>query len=205
MKNQKKHLFQENITRFFTMFQWSKIILLALIAFSIIINQFSPVVYAHAETTSSVTSESTQSTPLISSESASMSSTTSDIQGVDYATTTDEDYSSENIKIIEEDRSLRTETTKTFLKEDGSYALAIYGEAIHYEEDGVFKDIDNTLYYEKETDSYQNTANRLQLKFPKNLDHHAKVQLSVDDYDVAWMEIFIFKDGFNLRNIYEKR
>ncbi len=178
MKNQKKHLFQENITRFFTMFQWSKIILLSLIAFSIIINQFSPVVYAHAETTSSITSESTQSTPLISSE---------------------------NIKIIEEDRSLRTETTKTFLKEDGSYALAIYGEAIHYEEDGVFKDIDNTLYYEKETDSYQNTANRLQLKFPKNLDHHAKVQLSVDDYDVAWMEIFMFKDGFNLRNIYEKR
>jgi hypothetical protein len=139
------------------------------------INELPPTIKVFAETEPPTASESLDTTP-----------NTSDWEGVDYATTTDDYFTSENIHIIEEDRSLRTETTKTFLKEDGSYALAIYGEAIHYEEDGVFKDIDNTLYYEKETDSYQNTANRLQLKFPKNLDHHAKVQLSVDDYDVSW-------------------
>ena len=41
---------------------------------------------------------------------------------------------------------LRTETTKTFRLEDGSYYVAQYDTAIHYPDaDGVWQDIDNTL------------------------------------------------------------
>lgn len=49
-------------------------------------------------------------------------------------------------KDIVELKELRTETTKTFRLEDGSYYVAQYDTAIHYlDADGVWQDIDNTL------------------------------------------------------------
>lgn len=47
--------------------------------------------------------------------------------------------------IIGEDTSKRASNIKYFLNEDFSYTAAIYPTAVHYRENGQWKDIDNTL------------------------------------------------------------
>ncbi len=52
----------------------------------------------------------------------------------------------EKIQKIFELTDKRTETTKTFRLEDGSYYLAQYDTSVHYlDADGIWQDIDNTL------------------------------------------------------------
>lgn len=48
-------------------------------------------------------------------------------------------------KIVREVTELREENAKHFLCEDGSYIAVSYFEPVHYEENGVWKEIDNTL------------------------------------------------------------
>ncbi len=52
------------------------------------------------------------------------------------------EYSS---KVIGEVESLRDEYTKHFRCDDGSFVAAIYNEPVHYQENGEWKEIDNTL------------------------------------------------------------
>ena len=47
--------------------------------------------------------------------------------------------------ILEEIDGKREENIKHFLTADHTYLAAVYPSAVHYEEDGVWKDIDNTL------------------------------------------------------------
>ena len=52
--------------------------------------------------------------------------------------------------IVAEEEELRTETTKTFRRRDGSYVLAMYDSPVHYEnEQGEMEEIDNTFVQEK--------------------------------------------------------
>lgn len=61
------------------------------------------------------------------------------------AVTETEDTSAAAVHIVEEDISKRTANTKTYRRSDGSYTAAVYPYAVHYEEDGTYKDIDNSL------------------------------------------------------------
>ncbi len=47
--------------------------------------------------------------------------------------------------ILEEDITKRESNVKHFRLSDGSYVAVIYNESVHYEKDGEWKDIDNTL------------------------------------------------------------
>ena len=112
--------------------------------------------------------------------------TTESIEMPNYNTTTDEDFDITAIEVQEEIEALRTEDTKTFKRVDGTYEIAYYGTTIHYEEDGVYKDIDNTLSYDDKDSSYENKANKFKIKLPKTIDDHKAIKLSMDDYNIAW-------------------
>ncbi|RJX23864.1 MAG: DNRLRE domain-containing protein [Acholeplasma sp.] len=92
----------------------------------------------------------------------------------------------EELGIVEEVVSKRTETSKTFRRVDGSYVVALYNGRIHYEDDGELKDIDNRFLLDESTNLYENSNNSFKVKFPKTLDDNKKIKLSMDHYDIAW-------------------
>ena len=47
--------------------------------------------------------------------------------------------------LLEEDQEIREENVKYFFRSDGNREAAVYQEPVHYQEDGTWKDIDNTL------------------------------------------------------------
>ncbi|MBO4366085.1 MAG: DNRLRE domain-containing protein, partial [Clostridia bacterium] len=80
----------------------------------------------------------------------------------------------------------RAAHTKTFRLSDGSYALADYAEAVHFEENGQWADYDNTLkYIETESFSgYENTASDVQMRFSVYPDDNELVSLQSGAYMV---------------------
>lgn len=47
--------------------------------------------------------------------------------------------------ILEELEEKRNEYSKEFLTDKGNHMAVVYAEAVHYEEDGKWKEIDNSL------------------------------------------------------------
>src|SRR3989339_897535 len=74
-----------------------------------------------------------------------------------------------DVPLVSEDVSRRTETEKHFRKLDGTYEVSIYDEAIHYEKDGKWEEIDNTLQLDSKSSSYINKANKFEVSFPKSI------------------------------------
>jgi RHS repeat-associated protein len=105
---------------------------------------------------------------------------------IEYPTTTDDDFDYSQVELSSEVVSERTESTKTFLREDGSYVVAMYDDVIHYEDNGEFKNIDNSLIYNDTSDEYSNKENKFSIKFPKKLDDNKSVKLVLGDYRVDW-------------------
>lgn len=67
-------------------------------------------------------------------------------------------------KIITEETGKRDQYTKYFLTEQNAHMVAMYPDPVHYEEDGQWKDIDNTLTLQENEDNeqvYQNTASNV--------------------------------------------
>lgn len=60
--------------------------------------------------------------------------------------------------IIGEVETLRDEYTKHFRREDGSFVAAIYSEPVHYIDNGVWKEIDNTIEVDDMNKSSQMNA-----------------------------------------------
>ena len=59
--------------------------------------------------------------------------------------------------IVEEIVDKRTEYSKEFRTSKGNYMAVLYPEAVHYDKDGQWKEIDNTLVLQ-EDGSYSNAA-----------------------------------------------
>jgi hypothetical protein len=102
----------------------------------------------------------------------------------DYPTTTDPDFDPSQVEIESEVMDERTETTKTFRKIDGTYEVAMYNDVVHYEENGEYKQVDNSLY--ENGNDFENTANKFKVKFPKKLDDNKQIKLSMDNYSIDW-------------------
>jgi RHS repeat-associated protein len=102
----------------------------------------------------------------------------------EYPSTTDADFDYGSIKIIEEIVSKRTEKSKTFLKEDGTYLVAIYDESVHYLENGNWIQINNSL--NDLGDELETNKNLFKLKFPKYLDDNKQIKLTLGDYSIDW-------------------
>lgn len=79
--------------------------------------------------------------------------------------------------------------TKYFLKEDGSTEVAIYKDQIHYEEDGQWKEIDNTLKdttteteNNKKIDAIGSENGDLKFNFAKDSDSEKLVSIEKEGY-----------------------
>ena len=74
-------------------------------------------------------------------------------------------------RIVSEVVSLRTQTQKHYRMSDGSFLAVDYGTAIHYNDNGEWKDIDNTLRsYARSTDStYRTSAGTATKEFARTL------------------------------------
>ena len=83
----------------------------------------------------------------------------------------------------------RTENSKQFLMSDGMVMVQTYGMPIHYEENGAFKEIDNTLKLsESETGEkyFENTANSFKVRFAENLKTNKGVSVENNGYSLEF-------------------
>ncbi|MBQ7846675.1 MAG: hypothetical protein IJ344_00175, partial [Clostridia bacterium] len=68
--------------------------------------------------------------------------------------------SEEEVTVLYEEESKRTEHEKHYFCSDGSYIAVSYPQAVHYlDDDGVYRDIDNSLSYDEERAAYENAGN----------------------------------------------
>lgn len=88
------------------------------------------------------------------------------------------------LKRIKEVEYLRTPDSKTYLKENGLLETDVYGESVHYLENGVYKEIDNTL--ELISNTYVNKANSYLFSLPKVLDNNKKISLKYKDKEIKF-------------------
>ena len=94
-------------------------------------------------------------------------------------------------RIIGEDESLRTEDTKHFILSNGTKIAARYEVPVHYEVNGEWKDIDNTLTLQDSVDAddikgFVNTASGVRFKFASNSKSAKLFRMKFDEYEVSW-------------------
>ncbi|URZ01869.1 hypothetical protein [Clostridium felsineum] len=89
-------------------------------------------------------------------------------------------------KITKELEEQRTENTKRYQKEDGSYEIAEYGTAVHYKENNKWKDIDNTLKTSDDSGYLENKQNDFKIKISKESDKKKLVDVKKDKYEFSW-------------------
>ncbi len=136
----------------------------------------------------------TVSASSISEESPTQTSNLRE-EAPDYPTTTDPDSDIKNVALVGEVESMRTEGSKTFQRVDGTYVLALYNEAVHYQKDGKWEEIDNSLSFDEKDSSFKNRNNAFEVKFPDNLDGNKKIKLNMGDYAISWSVLDIGKSS----------
>ena len=108
----------------------------------------------------------------------------------EIASAFEEGLSQENIapdeeaEILYELTNRRTENEKQFRMSDGSTLLAQYADAVHYNKDGIWTDIDNTLNADGE--EYVASENAFTVRFAKNGNTHKLLELSLDQYNIRF-------------------
>jgi len=80
----------------------------------------------------------------------------------------------------------RTENTKHFLMSDRSIMASMYDEAVHYNDNGAWIDIDNSFSTNSENE-FENKNNSFKTKFSKKSNGNKLVTIKKDNYSVSWM------------------
>ena len=93
--------------------------------------------------------------------------------------------------VVRELEEERTDNTKHFLMSDHSVKAVVYNEPVHYEENGKWHDIDNSLEYEQETsdedvDGYKTKKGSFDVKFAKNANASKLITINKDKYSLSW-------------------
>ena len=90
--------------------------------------------------------------------------------------------------IVEEDTSKRGESYKEYILNNGLRLATIYPSAIHYEDDGAWKDIDNTLIATLSGGStfYTNTAGKWNVRFPQSLTGSNMIGITKDGFTLQF-------------------
>jgi RHS repeat-associated protein len=95
----------------------------------------------------------------------------------------------EDVHIISEIESLRTEDTATYLNSDGSYTIGQYAEPVFYKDsDGKYKEIDNTLVstIKDGEEVFENKENPFNVSLSKELGNSELVAISSGEYSLKW-------------------
>ena len=90
----------------------------------------------------------------------------------------------EEITILGEITERRTENIKEYLLSNGNTLAAVYGDSVHYQENGEWKDIDNTLIAKNGT--YVNTAGAWDVSFPQTLNSNNRISITKDGYTLSF-------------------
>ena len=92
-------------------------------------------------------------------------------------------------KIVSEITERREKYVKHFIHEDKTYEAAIYPVAVHYKEDGKWKDIDNSLTEttdEEKQQVYGNQSNSFQVRFAKSIHSNKLVRVQKGGHEISW-------------------
>lgn len=95
----------------------------------------------------------------------------------------------EESPIVGEDTTRRTSNEKHFRKADGSFVQISYDEPIHYEKDGKWEEIDNTLIEKQRTDGSKyltNKASDVDVELPTSSGTKNPVKISHNGYTLSW-------------------
>ena len=90
---------------------------------------------------------------------------------------TSDNVSLEDAKIVRELTERRSEYSKEYELDNGLNLAVVYSEPVHYNENGTWKEIDNTLkaHSTGKLTSYKNVAGAWQVELPQVLSSDAKV------------------------------
>lgn len=94
-------------------------------------------------------------------------------------------------QIVREVPELREESVKHFLCDDGSYIAATYAEPVHYNENGVWKEIDNRLILNSNKLSASGeptytTRAGLAVSIPQNFADGQKITAENKGYEISF-------------------
>lgn len=79
----------------------------------------------------------------------------------------------------------RSEYFKEFLLSNGLHMATVYADAVHYEKDGKWEDIDNTLVANLDG-TYKNTAGPWEVSFPQSFGSGQSISISKDGYTLSF-------------------
>ena len=92
-------------------------------------------------------------------------------------------------KVLYEITSKREKNIKEFMTANGTYLAAVYPSAVHYLDNGTWKDIDNSLVSAKDeynNDILENKANSYKIKIAKSSKANNFVRIQKDKYELSW-------------------
>ena len=91
---------------------------------------------------------------------------------------------SNDVSILYEVEEKRDEHTKVYKKNDGSYTVIKTIESLHYLNDGVWEEIDNTMSLDENL--YKNTDNQFNVELPKSIDSNKNLTVEKDGYELSF-------------------
>ena len=95
----------------------------------------------------------------------------------------------EEAAIVAEDLDKRDTYQKEFKLEDNTRLLVMYPEAVHYEENGKWEEIDNSLIAAQNADGiavYTNRANAVNMELPQLFSADQPISLKYEDYEISF-------------------
>ena len=102
------------------------------------------------------------------------------------STETDTDPVIAEAQIVGEVIENRTEYSKEFRLDNGLIIAAVYTNPVHYQDDGEWKDIDNTLVTASDG-TLTNTAGVWNVSFPQQLSRSSPVTITKDGYTLSFV------------------
>ena len=104
------------------------------------------------------------------------------ISGTDQIATPE---TAEPAVIVAEIPDGRSEYSKEFLLSNGLHMATVYAEPVHYEKDGKWEDIDNTLVADLDG-TYKNTAGPWEVSFPQSFGSSQSISVTKDGYTLSF-------------------
>ena len=102
----------------------------------------------------------------------------------------DNNYTASEPYIVGELTEKRTENEKQFLMSDRTVMAAVYDTSVHYQKDGKWDNIDNSLSEKTDPDDsekvLENNKNAFKIKFAKKSNKNKLVSVKKDGFKIKW-------------------
>ena len=116
---------------------------------------------------------------------ASLTDTEATTENTAVEETTTEEITPEDAYVVSEITENRTEYSKEFLLSNGLHMATVYADAVHYETENGWAEIDNTLKANADG-TYSNTAGVWEVSFPNQLSQSESVIIEKDGYILSF-------------------